>query len=153
MYTLPTSTAERSFYTLKRGKKHLRNIMKENRINGIASFNIHIEVKVSPDHVKKVLLNRGPKNIRFCFVKENDNNSSFLQYYFTLLLPYVLLIRSLESKILYFIIAILKIKYNHWKVNILLEPSEKKLRVDCRAIKQHKNLHFKVLMFKSFQDP
>lgn len=64
--TLPvsTSSAERSFSTLKRIKSYLRNTMGENRLNGLANLNIHREIDVSPEEVISVL-NEGPRRINF----------------------------------------------------------------------------------------
>lgn len=47
--TIPvtTASAERSFSTLKRIKTYLRNTTGENRLNGLASLNIHREVQVN----------------------------------------------------------------------------------------------------------
>lgn len=51
--TLPvaTVTPERSFSTLKRLKNYLRNTVAEDRLNGLASLNIHWEIKVQEEEV------------------------------------------------------------------------------------------------------
>lgn len=51
--TLPVSIAapERSFSALKRIKTYLRNSMKENRLNGLASLSIQREMSVDPEDV------------------------------------------------------------------------------------------------------
>lgn len=66
--TLPvsTSTAERSFSTMKRLKTYLRNSMSENRLNGLASMNIHREVQIDPDEIINALATK--KNRRLDFV-------------------------------------------------------------------------------------
>jgi len=55
--TLPvsTSTAERSFSTLRRIKTYLRNTMSEGRLNGLANLNIHREIPVDTDSVLSIL--------------------------------------------------------------------------------------------------
>uniref|UniRef100_A0A1B6G9G7 HAT C-terminal dimerisation domain-containing protein n=1 Tax=Cuerna arida TaxID=1464854 RepID=A0A1B6G9G7_9HEMI len=65
--TIPVTTcaAERSFSTLKRVKSYLRNSMKESRLNGLASLNIHREITVEPDEVIKILLLKGPRKLNF----------------------------------------------------------------------------------------
>lgn len=51
--------AERSFSTLKRIKTYLRNSIADNRLNGLASLNIHREIKVdTADDVMKELTQR-----------------------------------------------------------------------------------------------
>ena len=53
MVVLPVSTAtpERTFSTLKRIKSHLRNKMGEERLNGLASLNIHCDISLSEDEM------------------------------------------------------------------------------------------------------
>lgn len=65
--TIPvtTCTAERSFSTLKRVKSYLRNSMKESRLNGLASLNIHREISVDPEEVLKILILKGPRKLNF----------------------------------------------------------------------------------------
>lgn len=65
--TLPvsTSTAERSFSTLRRIKTYLRNTMGENRLNGLAHLNIHREILVDPDEVISVLQRQGVRRLNF----------------------------------------------------------------------------------------
>lgn len=56
--TIPvsTSTAERSFSTLRRIKTYLRNTMSESRLNGLANLNIHREIPVETDSVLAILM-------------------------------------------------------------------------------------------------
>jgi len=63
LITLPLTTAsgERSFSTLKRIKTYLRNIMSENRLNGLALLNIHQEIKVTADNVLNILSSKARK--------------------------------------------------------------------------------------------
>lgn len=65
--TLPvsTSTAERSFSTLRRLKTYLRNSVGERRLNGLANLNIHREVNVDPKEVLSLLKQMGPRRIDF----------------------------------------------------------------------------------------
>lgn len=65
--TIPvsTSSAERSFSTLKRLKTYLRNSMGETRLNGLAALNIHREIMIDPDQVIDIL---STKNRRLNFV-------------------------------------------------------------------------------------
>ena len=51
--TIPvtTSTAERSFSTLRRLKTYLRNNMNDARLNGLAKLNIHREIQVDVEEV------------------------------------------------------------------------------------------------------
>lgn len=53
MAVLPvtTSTNERSFSTLRRLKNYLRSTMSENRLNGLASLNIHRDIEVDVNAV------------------------------------------------------------------------------------------------------
>lgn len=53
MAVLPvtTSTNERSFSTLRRLKNYLRSTMSENRLNGLASLNIHRDIEVDVNSV------------------------------------------------------------------------------------------------------
>ncbi|XP_050516144.1 52 kDa repressor of the inhibitor of the protein kinase-like [Diabrotica virgifera virgifera] len=46
-----TATNERSFSTLRRLKTYLRSTMSEDRLNGLASLNIHRDVEVDPQRV------------------------------------------------------------------------------------------------------
>nr|CAI5842469.1 unnamed protein product [Callosobruchus analis] len=65
--TLPTSTstAERSFSSLRRIKSYLRNTMGENRLNGLAHLNIHREIVVDPNDAISVLQRRGVRRLNF----------------------------------------------------------------------------------------
>lgn len=51
--TLPisTSTTERSFSTLKRIKSYLRNSTGQDRLNGLATMNIHLDINLSEEEV------------------------------------------------------------------------------------------------------
>jgi hypothetical protein len=53
LVTLPitTSSAERSFSTLRRLKTYLRNTISESRLNGLALLNIHTDISVLPEEV------------------------------------------------------------------------------------------------------
>jgi hypothetical protein len=53
MAILPVSiaTPERSFSCLKRMKTYLRNTTGQERLNGLASMNIHKDINVSVDEV------------------------------------------------------------------------------------------------------
>jgi hypothetical protein len=53
MAILPVSiaTTERSFSCLKRIKTYLRNTTGQDRLNGLASMNIHKDINVSVDEV------------------------------------------------------------------------------------------------------
>ncbi|XP_046684428.1 52 kDa repressor of the inhibitor of the protein kinase-like [Homalodisca vitripennis] len=55
--TIPvtTSTAERSFSTLRRLKTYLRNTMGANRLSGLAALNIHREIEVTNTEVVSIL--------------------------------------------------------------------------------------------------
>ncbi|XP_050540290.1 52 kDa repressor of the inhibitor of the protein kinase-like [Daktulosphaira vitifoliae] len=71
-YTLPlnaidvsTSTAERSFSTLRRIKTYLRNTMGQSRLNGLANLHIHREIQIKESEVLEVLSEKGPRKIKF----------------------------------------------------------------------------------------
>ena len=53
LVTLPvtTATGERSFSTLRRLKTYLRNTTGQQRLNGMATLNIHTDIEVKPDLV------------------------------------------------------------------------------------------------------
>lgn len=46
-----TATGERTFSTLRRLKTYLRNTTGQQRLNGMASLNIHTDIQVKPDLV------------------------------------------------------------------------------------------------------
>jgi len=46
-----TATGERSFYTLRRLKTYLRNTTGEQKLNGMATLNIHTGTEVKQDLV------------------------------------------------------------------------------------------------------
>ena len=64
--TIPvtTSTAERSFSTLRRLKTYLRNTMGQTRLNGLALLNIHRQLGVTSDEVVNILA-RNPRKLNF----------------------------------------------------------------------------------------
>jgi hypothetical protein len=65
--TLPvsTSTAERSFSTLRRIKTYLKNTMDENKLNGLANLNIHREIPVQYSEVLSILKEKGHRRLNF----------------------------------------------------------------------------------------
>ncbi|KAE9525840.1 hypothetical protein AGLY_014066 [Aphis glycines] len=65
--TLPvsTSTAERSFSTLRRIKTYLRNTMGQSRLNGLANLHIHREIQIKESDVLKILSEKGPRKLTF----------------------------------------------------------------------------------------
>ena len=46
VHPVTATTNERSFSTVRRLKKFLRSTMSENRLNGLASLNIHRDIEV-----------------------------------------------------------------------------------------------------------
>lgn len=46
-----TATPERSFSTLRRMKDYLRNTMGQERLNGLASLNIHHRITLTEDEI------------------------------------------------------------------------------------------------------
>ncbi|XP_050537765.1 52 kDa repressor of the inhibitor of the protein kinase-like [Daktulosphaira vitifoliae] len=69
--TLPvsTSTPERSFSTLKRLKKFLRNSFGQERLTGLALLSVHRQIKINPDDVIDSFAKEKKKTDRLCAIK------------------------------------------------------------------------------------
>ncbi|KAF0747937.1 zinc finger MYM-type protein 1-like [Aphis craccivora] len=65
--TLPVTTAtpEKTFSTLKRIKKYLRNATGEDRLTGLALLSVHRNIVVDPEEVINRFSNEKQRNIEF----------------------------------------------------------------------------------------
>ena len=65
--TLPvtTSSAERSFSTLKLIKTYLRNTMSENRLNGLAMLSIHRDISITVEEVINLFATDKKRRLNF----------------------------------------------------------------------------------------
>lgn len=72
IYTLPitTSTAERSFSTLRRLKTYLRSTMNEERLNGLALLNIHQDIsnKLEAEEVLEIFSRRHKRKMTLTYL-------------------------------------------------------------------------------------
>jgi len=62
-----TSTAERSFSTMKRVKSYLRNSMTTERLSGLALMNIYREHEISAEQVVDIFARRKPRRMALLF--------------------------------------------------------------------------------------
>ena len=63
MATLPVTTAERSFSSLRRLKTYLRTTMNEERLNGLALMAIHREIPVNSEKVIEEFVTRKARRL------------------------------------------------------------------------------------------
>jgi hypothetical protein len=65
--TLPvtTSSAERTFSSLKRIKTYCRSTMGENRLNGLAAASIHKSVDIDANKILNLFVKKHPRRLDF----------------------------------------------------------------------------------------